>query len=557
MSIDLRTLRFSRVAQAWRAALAAAALLAITGCASLQLPTSAVPAIDPSTAPPGLLACADWYSALDAATDSAGVRDAGAARIAGFAHLRTDRFTALLGDELIANKDTSATGQAALVQRLLALDLQARALETANLTKQARTELAKLADSTAPDILQHTQTCAEQLAAYDTASPPRMAALLQRLKVPDDYITGYRVAGVYAISQFPFAAGIRKMEAERRAVFAQDSPPAAGTSRMRFTPAGSATASLSNEQLRRILTPTGPLRIPSPSPADLAQLFAQFAPSFDIDTASDDDKPGTLVWATASTSTQSPTSTPKLTLTLDTSAPALYQHVAHTRYGGHNLLQLVYTLWFPARPKAPGSSVDLLAGKLDGIVWRVTLAPDGTPLVYDTIHPCGCYHMFFTTPGVQPKPAPQSGIEWAFVPTTLPAVATQDRTVIRIASRTHYIDRVSIEPAATVSSTAQSTPLAPLDYHSLRSLPLPEQAAGATTSGAANSRSVFSPAGFIDGTDRGERFIFWPMGIARAGTMRQWGKHATAFVGRRHFDDAMLMQERFMIDTERLGTAGK
>jgi hypothetical protein len=528
------------LSKAWHAALATAALLVMTGCASLQSPTSAVPTIDPSTAPPGLLACADWYTALDSTIDSAGVRDAGAARIAGFAHLRADRFTASLGDELIASKDDTTTRQTALVQGLLALDLQARAVEIANLPIQTRAQLTKLASSnTSTDVLQRTQACGEQLAAYDTASPPRMTALLQRLKVPDDYVTGYRVAGAYAISQIPFAAGIRKMEAERLAVFAKDSPPAVGTTRMRFTPAASAAPNLGTEQLRRILVSSDPLRIPSPSPTDLTQLFAQFAPSFDIDVATDDDKPGTLVWTTPSTATQPPT------LTLDTSAPALYQHVAHTRYANHNLLQLVYTLWFPARPKAPGSSFDLLAGKLDGIVWRVTLAPDGTPLVYDTIHPCGCYHMFFPTPGVQPKPAPQSGIEWAFVPTTLPAVTAQDRIVIRVASRTHYIDRVSIEPAATVS-TAQATPLTPHDYHSLRALPMPAQALGTAT----NSRSVFSPTGFIDGTDRGERFLFWPMGIARAGTMRQWGKHATAFVGRRHFDDATLMQERFEIDAK-------
>jgi hypothetical protein len=536
------------LSKAWHAALATAALLVITGCASLQSPTSAVPTIDPGTAPSGLPACADWYTALDTAIDSAGVRDAGATRVAGFAHLRVDRFTASLGDEL-KNDTTTAARQAALVQHLLALDLQARGVEISNLPTQAREQLTKLAGSnTSTDILQHTQACGEQLAAYDTATAPRMAALLLRLKVPDDYVTGYRVAGVYAISQIPFAAGIRKMETERLAVFAKDAPPASDTVRMRFTPAVPA-ANHSAEQMRKILTPSpsDPLRIPSPSPTDLAQLFAQFAPSFDIDVASDDDKPGTLLWTTASTANQSPT------LMLDTSAPALYQHVAHTRYANHKLLQLVYTLWLPARPKAPGSSFDLLAGKLDGIVWRVTLAPDGTPLVYDTIHPCGCYHMFFPTPGVQPKPAPQSGIEWAFVPTTLPAVTVQDRIVIRVAARTHYIDRVSVEPAATLSSTTQAAPLAPHDYHSLRALPLPAQA----LSTAANSRSVFSPAGFIDGTDRSERFLFWPMGIARAGTMRQWGKHATAFVGRRHFDDAMLMQERFTIDTERWSTNDK
>ena len=35
------------------------------------------------------------------------------------------------------------------------------------------------------------------------------------------------------------------------------------------------------------------------------------------------------------------------------------------------------------------------------------------------------------------------------------------------------------------------------------------------------------------------------MGIPNAGAMRQWGHHATAFVGRRHFDDARLLENSF------------
>jgi hypothetical protein len=68
------------------------------------------------------------------------------------------------------------------------------------------------------------------------------------------------------------------------------------------------------------------------------------------------------------------------------------------------LLQLVYTIWFPERP--PRRPVDFLAGRLDGIVWRMTLAPDGEPLLYDSIHPCGCYHLFFPTPRTRPRPSP-------------------------------------------------------------------------------------------------------------------------------------------------------
>ncbi|MCS7102014.1 MAG: hypothetical protein NZL99_09990, partial [Burkholderiaceae bacterium] len=58
-------------------------------------------------------------------------------------------------------------------------------------------------------------------------------------------------------------------------------------------------------------------------------------------------------------------------------------------------------------------------------------------------------------------------------------------------------------------------------------------------------RSAFGPDGLIAGSQRLERFFFWPMGIASAGAMRQWGRHATAFVGRRHFDDPLLIERYF------------
>jgi hypothetical protein len=41
--------------------------------------------------------------------------------------------------------------------------------------------------------------------------------------------------------------------------------------------------------------------------------------------------------------------------------------------------------------------------------------------------------------------------------------------------------------------------------------------------------------------------LFWPLGIRAAGAMRQWGRHATAFVGRRHFDEALLLDRYFAL----------
>jgi hypothetical protein len=59
------------------------------------------------------------------------------------------------------------------------------------------------------------------------------------------------------------------------------------------------------------------------------------------------------------------------------------------------------------------------------------------------------------------------------------------------------------------------------------------------------TRSAFGADGLVAGSERGERFFFWPTGVESAGQMRQWGHHATAFVGRRHFDDPLLLETYF------------
>jgi len=262
-----------------------------------------------------------------------------------------------------------------------------------------------------------------------------------------------------------------------------------------------------------------PLGIPEPQGQALEDLFAAHAPVFEIEQAGDFDHPGALHWPRGA---RAPA--------VDPANPVVYRMAAWTRYRGRVLLQLVYTLWFPERP--PDSSFDLLAGSLDGVVWRVTLAPDGEPLLYDSMHPCGCYHMFFPTPRAQPISPPESVLEWAFSPASLPRVSEGERPVLRLATRTHYVERVSLERGRGDGIRYALRP-----YDELRSLPRP----------GGGHASVFGPDGLIAGTERAERFLFWPMGIDSPGAMRQWGRHASAFVGRRHFDDADLLEKSFVL----------
>ena len=166
------------------------------------------------------------------------------------------------------------------------------------------------------------------------------------------------------------------------------------------------------------------------------------------------------------------------------------------------------------------------------MIWRVTIGRNGRPVLYDSIHACGCYHLFFPVPPTRLKadPIDEPG-EGTLVPTQAPALGPSQRIVLSIASGNHYLRGISAAKMDTLNSTRYE--FASMDL--LRSLP----------SSAGGTRSLYDQQGLVVGTDRSERFLLWPMGILSAGAMRQWGTHATAFVGRRHFDDPYLIDKAF------------
>lgn len=450
--------------------------------------------------------CAHWYRALDAEIDAAGVRDAQYTRVPGFPHLRVDRLLASLRSRA-AESDPALR---AFAERLAELDLESRRHEIQN--------LSALNESVRVQTLRRARDCAKLLRDADLGSREARAALLAAARVPDDYSLGYRVLGLYPLTRLPFAAGVRRWQ--RSTVEAFQREPDAGLIRVRYAPP--AAPPLPRNAVAGLLgrATFDALGQPALSARELDRLAAAYAPSFEVEIGADYDRFGWLRWRRGS-------SVPLV----DAAQPSVYVHSAYTRYRGEVLLQLVYTIWFPERPRR--GAVDLLAGRLDGVVWRVTLAPDGEPLVYDSIHACGCFHLFFPTPRARPRPAPDSLEEWAFVPQPLPRVGEGERPVVTIASGTHYVERVGL-----VRGTDSVVRYAFRSYDELRSMP---RAVG-------DHASAFGPDGLIAGTERLERFLFWPMGIVSSGAMRQWGRHATAFVGRRHFDDADLFERRFEFD---------
>ena len=449
--------------------------------------------------------CLAWYAALDDLIDRAGVRDAGEARLPGRPHLRADRFSASFGDAARSNPTLAA----ALHDRLRVNGINAHGHEIRNLPPAVRRQHGLDLDET----LARLQGCSVALARVDLLPPDVPDAWLKTLSVPDHYAGWKRFVGLYPLTSRTFFRGIEQWQRETESAFRAASQAFAGT---RYRAASDAAAAPGEPHFQDL--PRDPLGIPLLSPAAWQSLLARHAPVVEIDQRGTFDQPGALVHdATA--------------VTVDTSQPVTYQRIAFTRLAGRTLTQLVYSFWFAERP--PRGWLDLLAGRLDGVMIRITLDERGLPLMVDSIHACGCYHLFMPGERLAARAPPQPGIEWAFVPQRLPALRPGQRLVVRIASGTHYVVGLDTDAASGVSDRTYRL----ADEQSLQALLLP----------GGGSRSVYDHAGLIAGSERGERFWFWPMGIASPGAMRQWGHHATAFVGRRHFDDADLIDRRFIL----------
>jgi hypothetical protein len=475
----------------------------IAGCATPAAEYARAPATE---------ACAELLRSVDAAVERGGARDAQTARVEGFPSLRVDRWLASYRATLKEPDE-----YAAWIARLRALDAAARRAELANLPASERRRLAD--GPGAGDLEGRVDRCADRLTAAIAGDAEARAALVRSATVPDEYRTGWRALGLYPLTAIFVGHGIAAYHAETRTDFGRplDQLPHDGVLTRFRPPEGHAPLPAGEIAAQLARDSRNPLGAPEPAPAELERLFAQFAPIFEIDVASAADRPGAPRWTADSRAH------------IDTSDPVVYRIASHVRQDGSALLQLNYIVWFPARP--PAGRFDILSGHVDGLTWRVTLGRDGRPLLYDAMHNCGCYHMFFPTSALALRPDLDRGaLEPPLVPQQAPALGAGERIVIRIAHDTHYIERLYATRAAGGLAYRLD------DYDALRSLARPD----------GTRHSLFAADGIVPGTARRERWVLWPMGVPAPGAMRQWGHHATAFVGRRHFDDPDLLDRLFV-----------
>lgn len=480
-----------------------AVAVSLGACAGAVAPN----APDPRTAQ--IQSCGELYRMLDARVRQAGVGDAQYARIAGYPYLRIDRF--LAAGEIKPDADSGAFD--VWTERLRRLDLDARHVELQNLPAETRETLGKSLDG-------RLENCSRLLMRSHLQSAADRVQLLESAYVPDDYSVAKRVAGLYPFTSLPFMAGVTNLHESMRADFSRPlaTLPVEGRVSRYVPPTDSVT--LTGAALRDLLkdSDVDAFGIAELSTLDRQRLFEHFAPVFEIDIVDDDDRIGEPFWAEDGL--------PSVNVT----RPVVFRRISYSRFEGRTLLQLNYSVWFPARPSS--GDFDLLSGRLDGITFRVTLGHDGRPLVYDSMHNCGCYHLFVPTRRLKRKPPSAGHEEPPLVPQFIDV--EEGRLVLRIARGNHYLQRMYFD-----MSPGDGERYGMRNDDSLRSLAW----------GNGERRSLFAPDGLVLGSERGERWLFWPMGIAEPGAMRQWGRHATAFVGIRHFDDADLF-ERYFVSVE-------
>jgi hypothetical protein len=476
----------------------------LTACAIIPAPTRS-PHIGVGDVLGG---CADFFASLDGRASEYQVLDPGAFRVEGHPYLRTNRFLASFSSDAVTDKAVFT----AWVDRMQALDQEGRQHEIANLPVTAGPSVGS--GNGEAELNARVASCGNLLKAADFQDADSRVVLRKKTGVPDEYLALPRVLGLYPLTSLFVSNGVRSWHSEARRTFSTEPP--VGWPAIRHVPERSTGLPAKREIVGSAKRDA--LGIPIYSSTDLEAIFWMHAPIWEVQTEAEYDRIGAPTW------------TPGGTLDIDIHQPTAYTLLSFTRFGKEILTQLNYIIWFPARPKE--RALDIYGGLLDGVNYRVTLDKNGKPLLYETIHNCGCYYEAYPTGRLRVR----EKIDYAEPPLILKApelTSATERMTVAMETRTHYVRHLYPAPRRPHPETVVYS-LA--DYSALRSLPDPK----------GGRRSMFGPDSLAPGSERLERFILWPTGVVSPGAMRQWGRHAVAFVGERHFDDPDSMDKMFI-----------
>ncbi len=421
--------------------------------------------------------------------------------VQGYPFLRTNRF-------LSSFQNFSTPDQYKIwLSHLNRLAIDGIEIEKTGLSRDAISHLQTQfkIDSIGSDLLQR---CGDLLVDKVSKDLSLQRSLVRASQVASSYSLSKRTLGLYPISSLFLKLGINRehqsmlkkhnqFNAKEQSLFnyqyqLDDDVGVPSPGELKWT-TDSLGMPLINEQLK-------------------TALFRHYAPIIRLPNTDEDNQPG------------------EITLTKNnipgfksTSAFA-YTTLTFGRYRGQVLTQLNYSIWFKRRP-AKGV-VDILAGEFDALVWRVNLLPSGEVLAYDSIHQCGCWYRVYPGQGFRLEEDKQFFQEPLIAPENLPTLQGNARVVLYLEADTHQLINVDVDAGSSSNLNKMNYSLLSYDLlYKLRN----------------EKTSIFDDSGILRNSQRPERWLLWTSGIESPGAMRDFGYHAIAFIGQRHFDDAQLL----------------
>lgn len=439
--------------------------------------------------------CRAQYEAMDARVEAAGVRDGTYYRVPGFPYLRTDRMLASFRHEVKNLNDISEW-----VRRMRELDQESRDTEYANLGINDL-ELSLQRD--------RFLNCGRVLAAIELDNPRTWARMVDAVVPAEEYSSVDRFLGLYPLRAGAMRSRAAALTQAQLVEYQQPlaDPPAGAVLRL-WSAKPVEDLSILNGVAGRILT--NDLGFPGLVGSEWRALAEYNAPHLWIETANEADLPAAPVFLRSG-------------LSADVAQPKVYYQYSFARFGGRTMAQISYFVWFR-------SPTDAATAPIDGFIWRVTLDEHLDPLIYESLHGSGRDHRWYPVQPLQVRvPANGDGEPEFIAPVAAPAV---DAT-LRIASGAHDVRRVvEVEQAGTGGSGQYELHL----YDELYTMERPE----------GGTRSLFGADGLVAGTHGIDPLASLASGILQPGTLRQYGHHAIAHVGRRYFDDPYLLEASFV-----------
>jgi len=456
--------------------------------------------------------CRDMFDMLDNIILSVNAQNSASYPVKGLSFLRTNRFLT----ELFIRAKTKKQ-KLDVISKMQRLDISERKKEILNLSASNRRAVGLSDESSSPDtIMARLVRCSHELKTFYINKENFWDEIITKIKVPDEYKTYMRVLGGYPFAVLPVMYSIK--ESQKQFYKWHQSKESIDLSEIQIYKPSRTVHAIWSTLIGQLYETSNldEFGIPRLSQKQRRALAEIFAPIFFQQDHGSFDRPSKISWERGS---------PYFL----TNIAAVYYYFSHTFIHEQPVLQINYTLWYTKRTGKLAPPIE--HGPIDGLTIRITLSPQGKPVIMDSMNNCGSNHFFIPNPSYVQRIKELSFGNSAFVPGWLPEKYPVRPLGIHILSGWHQINRIS-----SVNNIGKSETYKLIPYEELENL----------ADESSQTRNFFDSNGIAKNSERSRYLFLFPMGIHNIGSMRQRGHHAVSLIGRAHFDDANFFDLRFV-----------